>query len=286
MKTILILTDFSENATHAAISAAMVIEKLHAHVLLYHTYYDSPVIPAYAGGSLVISEFSLLKKESIIKLNHLEVNLRRKIMEISVQGFRPAIDCLCGEGPLGNNVADILKEKDIELIVMGASANGNIHHLFFGSDTLSVIDHASCTVLVIPPEVEMNKIRKVTLAAGYELADINAINYLVDLGRIFNYELAVVHVSLRSEEENQARGKAIRSHIEAIKQTNISCREIKGKNVVKRLNNVCKENGSDILALVHYQRGFFDNMLNTSNAGEALLIHRIPLLVIPAKTTK
>ena len=71
MKTILTLTDLSQNADHAALSSAIMIEKLHAPVFLYHTYYDSPLIGAYARGSMIIDEFSLLKKESVVKLNQL-----------------------------------------------------------------------------------------------------------------------------------------------------------------------------------------------------------------------
>jgi nucleotide-binding universal stress UspA family protein len=282
MKTVLILTDFSDNAEHAAISSSTMIEKLQTEVFLYHTYYDSPLIGAYARGSMIIDEFSLLQKESVIKLNRLAVHLRTTIIHSSINNFHPKIDYQSGEGSLGNNVAAILKEKEIEMIVMGVSARSTVHNLFFGSDTLSVIENSSRPILIIPKKSELQKIRKVTLATAFELQDLNAIAYLVELSKVLGYDLEIVHVSLQGQTENQVKGKAIQSHIKAIQQNNISYREIHGKDAIKRLNNLCTENGSDMLALVHYQHGFFSNIFRRSNAEQAVLSHRIPLMVIPA----
>lgn len=282
MKTIVILTDFSKNAEHAAISSAMLVEKLNATVFLYHTYYDSPLIGAYARGSMVVDEFLLLAKESVVKLNQLAIRLRSTIIHSSLLNFHPEINYQCGEGSLGNNVTSILKEKETELIIMGASARSTIHNLFFGSDTLSVIENSTRPVLIIPQKAEMNKIKKVTLATAFELEDINAITYLVELSKMFTYELEIVHVSLQGQSENPGKGKAIQTHIRAIRQNNVSYREIHGKDAIKRLNNLCKENGSDLLALVHYRHGFFSNIFKKSNTAQAVLSHHIPLMVIPA----
>lgn len=282
MKTVLMLTDFSDNAEHAAISSSMLIEKLNVEVFLYHTYYDSPLIGAYAGGSMIIDEFTLLKKESIAKLNELALHLRTAIVHSSPQIFHPKIDFQCGEGSLGNNVAEILKEKEIEMIVMGASSHSTVHNLFFGSDTLSVVENSGRPVLIIPKKDELKKISKVTLATAFELEDLNAISYLVELSKVFEYKLEIVHVSLQGQTNNPVKEKAIQNHIKSIQQSNISYSEIHGKDVIKRLNNLCTENGSDMLALVHYQHGFFSNILRKSNAEQAVLSHRIPLMIIPS----
>lgn len=282
MKTLLILTDFSKNAEHAAMSSVFLVEKLNVAVFLYHTYYDSPLIGAYAQGSMIIDEFSLLKEESLVNLNKLAIHLRSSIIHSSVQNFHPEIDFQCGEGSLGSNVAEILKEKEIEIIIMGASSRSTVHNSIFGSDTLSVIENSSRPVLIMPERSENQKIRKVTLATAFELEDLNAIAYLVELSKFFGYELEIVHVSPHAQTENPVKGKAIQTHIKAIHQNNITYSEIHGKDVIKKLNSLCTENGSDMLALVHYKHGFFSNIFRKSNVEQAVLSHRIPLMVIPA----
>jgi len=282
MRAILILTDFSQNAEHAAMSSAMLVEKLKTAIFLYHTYYDNPLIGAYARGSMVIDEFSLLAKESTVKLNQLAIHLRTSICHSSVQDFCPEINYQCGEGSLGKNVADILQEKEIEFVVMGASARSTIHNLFFGSDTLSVIENSNRPVLIIPEKNQMEKIQKVTLATAFELEDLNAIAYLVELSRVLNYELEIVHVSLQGKSEDPVKRKAIQTHIGALPQNNISYREISGKDAIKRLNKLCKENRTDMLALVHYRHGFLSAIFKKSHAEQAVLSHHIPLMIIPA----
>ncbi|MDP9079388.1 MAG: universal stress protein [Bacteroidota bacterium] len=282
MKTILMLTDFSENANHAAKTAAKVAPQLNADILLYNTYYDHPILPTYAGGPWVVEEFVFLKDETTAKLNQLAIQLRQSIAGRSKDGFKPKTNYQCGEGSLGKNTAAIIEENNVGLVVIGSSTDSSIDHVLFGSDTMDVIDHASCPVLIIPPKVELNDLKKVTLAIAFELADINAISYLTDLGKKLNFQLEIVHVSILEKKDDPVKGKAILDHINAIKQDNITYQEIRGTDVAKRLGRLCKENGSAMLALVHHKGGFFSGLFNKSTTAAALDNQHIPLMVIPS----
>ncbi|MEO6851364.1 MAG: universal stress protein, partial [Mucilaginibacter sp.] len=181
MKNILVLTDFSDNATHAAKSGAKWTEKLHADLLLYNSFYNHPVVAAHAAGPLVVEEFVFRKDESLTKLDHLTFQMKHPAEDAAMDGYRPNINFQSGEGSLGANVSAILRERQIDMIIMGASLNGALNHAFFGCDTMDVINNANCPVMVIPQKAEMKKIKKVTIATAFELADINAINYLSTL---------------------------------------------------------------------------------------------------------
>jgi len=52
MKTLLILTDLSENAEHAAKTAMVLSERLRANVFLYNSCLTMPITPYYAHGVL------------------------------------------------------------------------------------------------------------------------------------------------------------------------------------------------------------------------------------------
>jgi len=283
MKTILMLTDFSENANHAAKIAAKIAPQLKADILLYNTYYDHPILPTYAGGPWVLEEFVFCKDESTAQLGQLAIELRHIIAETSKEAFKPKIDYQCGEGSLGKKTAAIIAENHVGLVVIGNSTDSSMDHLIFGSDTMDVINHASCPVVIIPAKTERNALKKVTLAIAFELADINAINYLSDLGKQLNFQLEIVHVSILEEKGDPVKERAILNHIYAINQDNITYLEIRGKDVVNRLNRLCKDNGSDMLALVHHRDGFFSGLFNRSTTAAALDDPRIPLMVIPSE---
>ena len=282
MKTILMLTDFSENANHAAKTAAKVAPQLNADILLYNTYYDHPILPTYAGGPWVVEEFVFQKDESTAKLSQLAIQLRHIMAPVSQSGFKPKTDYQCGEGSLGKNTALIVSENKVGLVVIGSRRDSAMDHLIFGSDTMDVIDHSPCPVLIIPPKAQMNALKKVTLAIAFELTDINAISYLISLGKQLNFQLEIVHVSLLNKIDDPVKENAITEHIHAVKQENISYLEIRGKDVVKRLNRLCKDNSSDLLALVHYKGGILSGLFDRSTTAAALDNQHIPIMVIPS----
>lgn len=283
MKTILALTDFSENANHAAKTIAALAKNLRADILLYNTYYDHPILPDYSGGASVAEGFVLSKSKSAVQLSQLAIQLKQIIAKTAGNDFIPKTSYLCGEGALGENAAAVITENDVELVVIGNSTDSTIDHLIFGSDTMDVIDHASCPVLIIPPKADICHLKKVTLATAFELSAINAINYLGKLGQKLNFELEVIHVSVFEEKDDPVKEKAIQNHINAIKQADITYKQIWGQHVVKRLNRLCAENGSDMLALVHHQQGLFSSIFNKSTTVAAIAGNHIPLMIIPSE---
>ncbi|WEA01604.1 hypothetical protein [Mucilaginibacter sp. SJ] len=92
MKTILMLTDFSINANHAAKTAAKALRNLNADILLYNTYYDHPILPTYAGGPWVVEEFVFRKDESAAQLGQLAIQLKHIIADLTTEGIEPKID--------------------------------------------------------------------------------------------------------------------------------------------------------------------------------------------------
>lgn len=280
MKTVLILTDFSENADHAARSAAKIGAKLKGDILLYNTCYNHSVLSTYAGGPWVVEELGFLKDESEARLDRLAIRLEHLL---SGGGFKPKIAYQCGDGPLGKNTAALIRENQIDLIVIGSRSDGTINHLIFGSDTMDVIRHASCPVLVIPPDAEMDTVKNLILATQFEEADINAINYLIALSKKLDLQLEVAHVSVLGEKDDPVKEEAIITHIDAIKHKGVIYHNIRGNDVVKSLYGLCKNHGSAMLSMIHYQNGLLSGVFKKSATNTALNNQPIPLLIIPSK---
>ncbi len=286
MKSLLILTDFSANANHAAESALMLSEKLQTNIVLFNTYYNRPFIPNYTGGPWATDEFSLRKDESNEKLNELGLCLQEKIAQMANHTYVPEVFYHSSNGPLGKNVINIEDSSHIELVVMGASSNANLNHVFYGSDTLAVIDTSKRPVLVIPENANLDDLAKVTFATDFEDDDMTAIHYVIKLGRLFNFRLEIVHVSL-IEDTGGAHPDEMEMEFERkvnrLKYPGITYQYIKGKDVVNRLNKLCRANRSDMLVLMHSQHSLFSNILKKCTADKTQPNHQIPLLIIPAR---
>ncbi|MEO8886726.1 MAG: universal stress protein [Mucilaginibacter sp.] len=285
MKTILVLTDFSENAKHAAKSAMALSENLHADILLYNTFVMTPTTPYYAAGPVVTESIMSYTDEIEDRLNKLSESLEIGCDQLAEGQFKPKITYAKGDGNLGNDVADILKHKDVELVVMGSKSGSVIEHILIGSNTNSVIRHSTRPVLIVPQQSDIKNIKKVVFATDFDDEDIKALMYLQQLQKVFHFEIQVVHVTLNHEDDKKIFEEEMIfvSMVNSLKNANITYKTIKGKDVVNRLNSFCHETEADVLALVHYKNSFLSQFLQESTTKDALSNQKIPLLVIPSK---
>jgi len=284
MKTILVLTDFSENATHAATSAALLGAKLHSNLLLFHNYQSLPVTPFYAGGAMVANEPEWFGEESKKRLLELEKNLEPIFETLGEDDIKPVVRSQSDEGSLVENIKLIINKKEVELIVMGSRTKDPVDHFFFGSETTSVIHHAKCPVLIIPPKNNITGLNRIVFATDYDNADCDAIHYLIKLGKLFDTEIEIIHV-LEDGDRTTAKTEketAFREHVAKLKYPKITYRKIIGKDVVKRLNRLCKETGTGLLAMVHQHHYLFVRMLKHSVTKEVMIDQNIPLMVFPS----
>jgi hypothetical protein len=68
MKNVLVLTDFSQNSYAAAEAGLLLAGKLHADLLLFHTYINYQTITSYGGGGWIVDEFTERKHQDRIGL--------------------------------------------------------------------------------------------------------------------------------------------------------------------------------------------------------------------------
>ncbi|NHA03388.1 universal stress protein [Mucilaginibacter sp. HC2] len=283
MKKILVLTDYSDNADHAATAAVPLCAKLRANILLFNTFISQPVLSEF-GGSPYAVEQMIWVDESKGKITYLKESLEKLIAEIPSGGHRPSIDCQREEGSLQYQLGAFMERKDIELIIMGARSGTTMKHLLIGSDTSTVVNQTNRPVLIIPEKADLRKIKKVTIACDFDEGDLRAVHYLTKLGRLFNFHLEILHVSIWGHDDAREIEKKIKfsNRVKRYRYPNISYQNITGKELPARLNRHCEENGADLLVLVHDRHSFLNRMFKGSHTNDQLKHQQIPVMVIPA----
>ncbi len=284
MKNILILTDFSENATHAAFAGVRLAKNLHANILLFNSNTPQAVTPIYAGGPTVVDEINFKEEENKEKLKKLADSLKPFIEE-GKDDWKPSIHCEEGLGALAYQVRNIIDAKNIEMVVMGAREGSRLDHFFTGSETFSVIDHASRPVLVMPRDTSLNNLHSVVFATNFAEPDVKAIQHLAGLGLVFNYHLEVVHINSVPDDDitKEIRKSQFTKHIQRLRYPHVTVHELHGKNIVNRLNRLCEEKNAGLLAFTHYRDSFFSRLLHQSTAREALAKQKVPMLIFPER---
>jgi nucleotide-binding universal stress UspA family protein len=286
MKSILILTDFSKNATHAALAGIRLAKNLRANIFLFHSNTTQALTPIYAGGPTVVDEVNLMEDENREKLKAL-ADLLQPFIEEGQIGWKPSLHYDEGLGELSYQVRNILATKDIEIIVMGAREGSRLDHFFTGSETFSVIDHVNRPVLVVPHNSYLDNFKRIVFATDFSDDDVEAIRYLAGLGLIFNYYFEVVHISSFGDGDitKELRKLEFMKQVQRLRYPHLNIRELHGKDVINRLNRLCEETKTDLLAFTHYHDSFLTRLLHQSVAREALQNQKVPMLIFPSKFT-
>jgi nucleotide-binding universal stress UspA family protein len=92
MKTIAVLTDFSERADNAALYAAHLAQHLKANVLLYNAFFVASADPLSAQVAWPMEDFNELLQDSEKEMQLLLAKLKKELT-VSPTEFMPTIEC-------------------------------------------------------------------------------------------------------------------------------------------------------------------------------------------------
>ena len=286
MKKILVLTDFSENAVHAAKTAAFFAINLRTNILLYNHYQSIPVTPMYVGGAFLAQEAEWMVDESHKGLEEQKQALETFIAQIAGNERQPVIYTQGGEGDLGRHIRYIVHQNNVELIVMGARRfNNGLDHFFFGDQISPVIKNPACPVLVVPPKVDLKKLTSIVFATDYDEGDKEAVRCLVKIARLFACELQIIHIIIFGHDETEKSDKEIDfiEQVATLDYPKIVFQKVRGKDVANRLTHLCKENNTELLAIVNREHSFFMNLIHNNTTQKVLDNQTIPLMIFPSK---
>ena len=283
MKKILVLTNFTDNANHAATIAVSLCAQLYSNIILLNTFISHPVLAGFGDPPCAIEEM-LWENESHKKLTFLKEDLEELIATLPADQHHPGIDCRHEEGSLKYQLDFFAGKKDIELIIMGARKGSTMEHLLIGSDTSVILNRANRPVIIIPEGTDLRQFKKVTLACDFNDSDLDAVHYLVQLGRVFHFELEIVYVSLweHNYDHNHEKKSNFITQVARFGYPDISYRNIVGKELINRLNRLCKDTKTDMLVLVHDRYSLLNRIFKSTNANELLKQQQLPVMLIPS----
>jgi nucleotide-binding universal stress UspA family protein len=274
MKKILFPTDFSETANNAFVYALEMSKSLQSELIVLHVY-DLPVV-SYEGYSA-----SIIDVYESIELNKFE-NFKDyipKLREIAESHNLGSIKMshVLEYGDLIPSINKLVKQENIDLIVMGTNGASGLKEVFLGSNTGSVISNVPVTLLCVPEKAKFKKIEKIGFTTRYQDKDRVALKQVLAFAKRIKASVKCLYVKTFNSDVNA-------DDIEKWKQEFkteplnffIFSQDEKEDTVIEFIDN----QNIDILAMLTYKRTFFESLFKKSFAKELSYHTEIPLLVL------
>lgn len=284
MKNILVLTDFSAAARHAADCALPAAARLGADVLLVHVYPITPYLPPAGLAAWPLDTAGKKRRESTAKLNREARRLVKRLPAPQPSGHSPLIRPVSLEGQLADCAAGLARRKKSVLIMMGASPN-SYGGLLFDGDVKAVLQQVACPVLVIPGAWAGPEIGHFLFATGLEAGDEPAIAELVRLAGPLQARISLSHVSRPVLVPDFAEEVRVAAFIEKIRDRfpGIGYYLARNVHILGALERLSAEKHADAIAWRFHPHAPWYRLFRENPLQEAIENLDIPLLIFPEK---
>lgn len=276
MKTILIPTDFSNNAMNAIKYALEFFKYENADFYFMHAYeadvYNHKELLSRAVFNDILEK---VKKESEMNLANLldtvkEIAPNPKFKYFTISAYNSLLD-----------EADLLVEgKNIDLIVMGTKGKSNASNLTFGSNTLQVLKYVQCPVLAIPEGYNYIQPKHALFPTNYLISyKRRELKLLCDMFSPYRTTIDMLYVS-KSDKLSFRQEDNKRFIEETVCKNPINFITTKSKKIDEAINTHINKNQIDFLVMVNTSHSYLENILFQSTIDKVSINMSVPILAL------
>lgn len=276
MRRVAIPTDLSENAFNAFEYAVNLFNEPSAFYLMH----------AYAGTiynaenvKLTDAELEALRDKKAVDC---ESKLTRLIDEIKSKhpnsGHEYKIMPQCGY--LIDEVVELVRTENIDVLVMGTKGATNDRNITFGSNTLQVLKNVQCPVLCIPEKYSFKEPKKLLFPTNYMIPYQKRELELVDeICQYYNAELHMLYISNFDIHSNRQRDNQMFLK-EQLSNAIISFHQTEESSKTNVINDTIEKMDIDLLVMVNSRHTYLENILSKTTIDKIGLNPKIPFLIL------
>lgn len=275
MKTILVPTDFSNNANNALKYANDFALTTKSKIVLLHAY--KPLVGKYnIIPGIVAEDIATQKKSSQNKIE----TLRNKYLNVLSKGL-----VKIGE-PVGEIVgtADEIKSQ---LVILGTHGASGLKRVLFGSNTSKVISKSYVPVLAIPQRYRFKKINTIVYATDLNNT-INELKHIIPIAKQLDATIEILNLDYKYNKNDDRKSK-IEKQIKSLSYKKIRLVEQKATiehTMIDQIKKYLVKSKPQILVMFPEDKGWFDKLFISSKTEELANQLKLPLLSIRKSIVK
>lgn len=266
MKSVLLLTDFSDTARNAALYALKLFEKQEVQFTLLNAFDIE-----FSGTPYVVQIKEELEAESRKKLEEDRFYLLKRVSGAqlhSASRFGPLLEVLHQE----------ISKNQVDCVVMGCRGESAIENFLLGSNTYEVIKHVHIPLLVIPGHVSYRRPEKMTFAT--DMRSMDKPEMMAPLRKLaLNQGAQILFVNVLGQEyvNRLEAEQQLSKHLQGVQ---ISFHFVEGEDIRKSILEFMEEHNSHFAILVRHDLKFIDRMFNPSLTKKMVLKPQYPMLIL------
>ncbi len=275
MKKILIPIDFSNNAYNAIFHATRILKGEAGIFYLLNVYNEFTPLQSNSPNKTLLKQLADESHEGLQQAYH-----KIRLDEPDPQH---KFETISKKGDLVASIAKILKEKEIDFVVMGNSGCSEIEAIFLGSNVLKAIGKIKkCSILTIPKEIDFKPPKEIAFVTDFRSSyDAGQIAPLRFMAKQFDSKIRIMHIhedEVLSEAQHSNRAVLLK-HLSDFKYSLNWIPLFKSKTTA--IHNFLEEMNIDMLAMVNYKHSFLERLGREPVIKRVAFDLDIPFLIIP-----
>ncbi len=259
MNTVIVPVDFSATSLHTARYAAQLLVGHHGvNMLLYHSF------SKHSEEAAAVQSLEELKKELLLTY---AVNIDTLAHEEAdfVEGLERAV-----------------RHRKADLVIMGITGKSALAQVFFGSNTLKMVETKVCPILIVPEKASFNEIRNVMLTSDFkDTIKTTPSGPIKDFLGVFNPQFHIINVdkdhyiSLTTNYETEKQNLA-----KMFEAYNPEFYFMRLYDVNEAINLFAKDKNIDLIIIIRRDESFMKKLFKASHTKAITYQSKVPILVM------
>jgi len=267
---ILIPTDFSDYSRAAFQYGISLATKFGSSIILLHV-----IEPPY--------NFATTMENTLEKLKE---NANDELKEWAEKGIREkkvTVDTVLETGMTISSILDSVREKDIDLVIMGSKGETGFAKILFGSVATDIMLHSTVPVLTVPVEMDSFEMNSILFTTDLREKDFESLKEVVKLAKSFNSNIDVLHIAEKNEFEDELRFTGFREMTkEKIDFSDIEFNRHENENALEGINEYLNSQSFSLIVMTRYKKSVIGKLLGKRHTDKIGSYTNKPVLVLIA----
>ena len=270
MKTILLLTDFSDSATNAIYYAMRFFQ---SKTCVFH------IMHVHKAGSFISDDLMISPTENIYesftKVPKQKLKTLVEELEDSYHNPNHKFEISVDFDVFTDAVNQAIKQNKIDYVVMGSNGASGAIEVVFGSNAINVIRQVICKTLIVPKDYTYKPISNFLLPLQFDDAiKSKQLETIRNFTMNFKLKLHVLRVRVKNETTT-----SISSDQEHLNGFNCQYSVEEESSFYQAVTNYLKTNTIDMTGLIVHDKTFIKRFFTESPTLELSKVIKVPLMI-------